>query len=118
MEPIRILFVCAMNQWRSPTAEHLYRRDARLQVRSAGIRVGAKRRVSGKDLEWAEHIFVMDRQQKQWITRTFRDQELPPITILNISDEFQFMDPRLQAALREALDPELEALVLERMRGE
>ena len=109
MRPIRILFVCSLNQWRSPTAEYLYRRDSRFQVRSAGVRVGAKRRVSGKDLTWADQVFVMDREQKQWITSSFRDLDLPPITVLDIPDEYEYMDPRLQAARGQALDPEFEA---------
>ena len=43
---LKILFVCAMNKQRSVTAERLYRNDARLDVRSAGVRTGANRRVS------------------------------------------------------------------------
>ncbi|MBL9174848.1 MAG: hypothetical protein JNL10_15025, partial [Verrucomicrobiales bacterium] len=58
---LRVLFVCSMNQWRSPTAEALYRNDARLEVRSAGVRIGARRRITQEDLEWADWIFVMER---------------------------------------------------------
>ncbi len=108
---LRVLFVCALNQWRSPTAEHLYRTDARLEVRSAGIRADARRRVSKSDLTWADVVFVMDREQKHWIQAQFRSVELPEIRILEVPDEFEYMDPRLQAALRAAVDPELEAII-------
>jgi predicted protein tyrosine phosphatase len=50
---LRILFVCALNKWRSPTAEALYRSDPRLEVRSAGVRSNAKHRISVADIEWA-----------------------------------------------------------------
>jgi len=111
---LRVLFVCALNQWRSPTAEHIYRSDARLEVRSAGIRREAKRRLSEADLLWADVVFVMDREQRSFILRQFRHLELPPVENLEISDAFQYMDPRLQEALRLAIDPELNARLASR----
>lgn len=108
---LRVLFVCALNQWRSPTAEHLYRNDARLQVRSAGVRADARRRVSQSDLDWADVVFVMDREQKRWIQEHYRSHPLPDIRILDVPDEFTYLDPRLQAALRAAIDPEIDALL-------
>lgn len=108
---LRVLFVCALNQWRSPTAEHLYRNDARLQVRSAGVRADARRRVSQPDLDWADVVFVMDREQKRWIQEHFRSHPLPDIRVLDVPDEFTYLDPRLQAALRAAIDPEIDALL-------
>lgn len=109
--PLRVLFVCALNQWRSPTAEHLYRTDTRLQVRSAGIRADAKRRLSEADLTWADVVFVMDREQKNAIVTKFRNLELPRIEDLDITDEYEYMDPRLQEALRLAIDPEIDAIL-------
>jgi predicted protein tyrosine phosphatase len=108
---LRVLFICALNQWRSPTAEHLYRDDARLQVRSAGVRADARRKVSQLDLAWADVVFVMDREQKRWIQEQFRSIQLPDIRILDVPDEFPYMDPRLQAALRAAIDLEIDALL-------
>jgi predicted protein tyrosine phosphatase len=108
---LRILFVCALNQWRSPTAEVLYRSDPRLEVRSAGVRSNAKRRISAADVKWADVIFVMDREQKSWIQKRFRDVPLPDIQVLDIPASLQYMDPELQRLLRLALDPEIDALV-------
>lgn len=108
---LRILFVCALNKWRSPTAEALYRSDPRLEVRSAGVRSNAKRRISVADVEWADAIFVMDREQKTWIQERFRDVQLPGIQVLDIPGSLEYMDPELQHLLRLALDPEIEALV-------
>ena len=107
---LKVLFVYALNQWRSPTAEVLYRNDARLEVRSAGIRPDAKRRLSEKDLRWADVIFVMEREHQQWIQEHFRDTALPPIQVLDIPDDLEYMNPELQHLLRLAIDPEIAAL--------
>jgi predicted protein tyrosine phosphatase len=106
-----ILFVCALNRWRSPTAAALYRDDPRLAVRSAGIRPKAEHRINQGDVEWADVILVMEREHKKWIQDHFREVKLPPIEILDIPDDFGFMDPELQRLLRLAIDPEIEVLL-------
>jgi predicted protein tyrosine phosphatase len=108
---LRILFVCALNKWRSVTAETLYRSDPRLEVRSAGLRSEAKHRINAKDIEWAEVIFVMDREQKARIQQQFQDLSLPDIRVLDIPDCWPYMDPELQRSLRASIDPEIEALL-------
>jgi predicted protein tyrosine phosphatase len=108
---LRVLFVCAFNQWRSPTAEHLYRNDPRLEVRSAGVRSGARRRLSAGDLEWAEVVFVMDRDQRRSIHDQFAGQDLPDIRVLDITEDWPYMDPRLQEALVLAIESELAELL-------
>ena len=100
-----------MNKQRSVTAERLYRNDARLEVRSAGVRSDAKRRVSETDLKWADVVFVMEREHKQWITMRFEGLELPPIDVLDVPDDFEVMDPQLQEMLKSLLDPEIEHLL-------
>jgi predicted protein tyrosine phosphatase len=98
-----------MNKQRSVTAERLYCRDPRLEVRSAGVRSEALRRVSEDDLHWADVVFVMEREHKLWLTMRFEDLDLPPIEVLDIPDEYECMDPQLQEILRLTLDPEFEA---------
>jgi protein-tyrosine phosphatase len=110
-ERLRVLFVCAMNKRRSVTAERLYCRDARLEVRSAGIRSEALRRVSEADLKWADVVFAMEREHKRAITSRFADVELPPIEVLDIPDDYECMDPELQEMLRMTLEPEFEARI-------
>ncbi len=103
---LRVLFVCAMNKQRSATAERLFRDDPRLEVRSAGVRSEALRRVGEKDLRWADVVFAMEREHKQWIAERFAGLELPPIDVLDIPDDYEFMDPELQRLLRAMLEPE------------
>lgn len=108
---LRVLFVCALNQWRSPTAEVLYRGHPRLEVRSAGIRSGARRRLAIADIRWADMIFVMELDHKRWIQEQFRDVKLPRILNLDIPGSLHFMDPELQRLLRLAIDPEIGAIL-------
>jgi predicted protein tyrosine phosphatase len=108
---VRILFVCAMNKERSPTAEWLYRNDARLEVRSGGVRLEAKRRVTENDLRWADVVYVMEREHKATLRSRFGAVALPRIEVLDIPDEYGFMDERLQEILRLTMDPEIEALL-------
>ncbi len=108
---LRVLFVCALNQWRSPTAEALYRGHPRLEVRSAGIRSGARRRLAIGDIRWADVIFVMEVDHMRWIRETFRGAALPRIIVLDIPGDLRYMDPELQRLLLLAVDPEIEALV-------
>ncbi len=110
---LRILFVCAMNRQRSVTAERVYRNDARLEVRSGGVRSEAERRVGEADLKWADIVFVMEREHKQWITMRFEELDLPRIDVLDIPDDFEVMDPELVDLLRATLDPEINHLLAE-----
>lgn len=100
-----------MNKQRSVTAERLYRNDARLEVRSAGVRTEAKRRISEADLKWADVVYVMERGHKSRILERFVGIALPPIDVLDVPDDFEVMDPELQELLRSLLDPEIARLV-------
>lgn len=100
-----------MNKQRSVTAARIYRNDARLEVRSAGVRSEALRRVSEADLKWADVVFVMEQEHKLWITMRFEELELPKIDVLDIPDEFDLMDPELQHTLKSMLDPEFDHIL-------
>src|SRR3954462_5984159 len=108
MDRLRVLFVCAMNKQRSVTAERICQNDARLEVRSAGVRADATRRGSDADLRWADVVFAMEREHKAWMSARFAGIELPPFEVLDIPDEYEVMDSQLQEILRLTLDPELD----------
>lgn len=100
-----------MNKQRSVTAERLYRNDPRLEVHSGGVRAGANRRVSEEDLQWADVVFVMEREHKLWLATRFEGLALPRIDVLDIPDEYECMDPKLVEILRLLLDPEIDSLI-------
>lgn len=91
----RILFVCGRNQWRSPTAERIYRNDPRVDVRSAGVSASSKRKIHEKDVEWADLILVMERKHAARIRSEFAGMDLPEMECLDIPDDYQFMDDEL-----------------------
>ena len=102
-----LLFICSRNQWRSPTAEKIYRQKG-YSTRSAGTSPNAKRTVSAADITWADIIFVMEKKHKNRITATFtRLVEYKPLHILDIPDEYGFMDEDLIDHLEDVVLPYL-----------
>lgn len=104
---LHVLFVCSKNQWRSPTAERLWRRDPRVSVRSAGTASSAARVLSWDDIAWADLVFVMEEKHKQRVLSLFT-QGAPRIVVLDIPDEYGFMSPELIELLEAAVEPIIE----------
>ncbi len=103
-ERLNVLFVCSKNQWRSPTAERLWRRDQRLCVRSAGTSSSAAHVLSWDDVAWADLVIVMEEKHKQRVLASFSECA-PPIAVLDIPDEYRFMSPALVELLEAAVEP-------------
>jgi predicted protein tyrosine phosphatase len=105
---MNILFICSRNQWRSPTAEKIYARDDRVNVRSAGTSPKARKTVNAKDLLWAETIFVMEYKHKDRLKAQFnRVLQHKKIIVLDIPDEYQYMDEVLVELLKESVEGDL-----------
>ena len=99
---MNVLFVCSRNQWRSPTAEHVWRRTPGVSVRSAGTSRTARRRLTVADIRWADLILVMEEKHKSRIQADFRDEtRYKNLIVLDIPDDYKFMDPELTALLEE-----------------
>ncbi len=102
-----LLFICSRNQWRSPTAERIYSQKG-FKARSAGTSPNAKRTVTANDINWASHIFVMEKKHKQRLFAKFtRLIEYKKIIILDIPDDYQFMDEELVSILDESVEHHL-----------
>jgi protein-tyrosine phosphatase len=71
---MNILFVCSRNQWRSPTAEHIYKNHPSFNAKSAGTEPSARIKVNAKMINWADIIFVMEKKQKQRMLEKFREE--------------------------------------------
>jgi predicted protein tyrosine phosphatase len=85
-----------------------------IQVKSAGTSKSAKRKISNKDILWADIIFVMESKHKERILSEFRNLiQNKTIYILKIPDNFGYMDPILIEKIKVAVDPIL-AQVLNR----
>jgi predicted protein tyrosine phosphatase len=101
---IKILAVCSQNQWRSPTAEHIYRGDPRVEVRSAGTNQMATHVISQKDVDWADIIVCMEKNHKEQIEEKFGRKYTAKIRVLEIDDEYRYMDPELVLMLKREIE--------------
>lgn len=91
-----LLFICSRNQWRSPTAETMWRRRACFSARSAGTGPNARKSVGPAGSRWADIIFVMERKHLQRLQAEYaRLLENKRVHVLDIPDEFRYMDPEL-----------------------
>jgi predicted protein tyrosine phosphatase len=91
-----LLFICSKNQWRSPTAELLFKNHAVHQARSAGTSEKARIRVSEKLIVWADVIFVMEQRHKDVLGQLYPHLlKNKPLTVLDIEDNYRFNDPEL-----------------------
>lgn len=104
-EKLKVLFICSRNQWRSPTAEQLWRKHPKLAARSAGTSPNARHKVSVEDVLWAKVILVMEEKHKSRLVAEFRGLlDNKPIHVLDIPDEYKFMDPELIEILEQSVD--------------
>ena len=107
--PLNLLFVCARNQWRSPTGETLYRRDPRVKVRSAGLANSARRKLKVDDLIWADIVLVLTEAQSSRVKRLLRKTPNDPeLHNLDIPDDYRYMDPELIEILQKKVELILE----------
>lgn len=104
MNRLNVLFVCSRNQWRSPTAEQVFRRHPALNVRSGGTSPNARHRVSGQDIQWADVILVMEQKHKSRLMSEFTSMLLgKPVHVLDIPDEYRYMDAELVEMLERSV---------------
>jgi predicted protein tyrosine phosphatase len=91
-----------MNQWRSPTAELLFKHHPAHSARSAGTNNNARIRVNQKMIDWADVLFVMERKHRDIINERFiiSDQQ---VIELEIPDDYQFGDSELIEILKISL---------------
>ncbi|MCX2573971.1 low molecular weight protein tyrosine phosphatase family protein [Pedobacter sandarakinus] len=92
---MNILFVCSRNKWRSATAETIFKNHPNHQVRSAGTAPSARIKLTAKHISWADIIFVMEKKHKQQIAEKFNSQLIASMIVLDIPDDYQYMDEEL-----------------------
>jgi len=105
---MNILFVCSKNKWRSRTAETIFKNQGAFAVKSAGTDEGALVKLSARHLSWADLVFVMEDKHRQIIRKKFRvESDGSKIIVLDIPDEYQYMDEELIETLKLAVEPYL-----------
>lgn len=109
-QPLKLLFICSRNRWRSPTAEKVFHGANGCQARSAGTESGARIKVTAGHLGWADIVFVMEKKHLRRLQDKFSEALAGKRVIcLNIPDDYQFMQPELIELLQSTVPPYLEA---------
>jgi protein-tyrosine phosphatase len=105
MVKINVLFICSRNKWRSLTAEEIFKKDLRFNVRSAGTENSARIRVSEKMINWADLLFVMEKSHKQKLVHRFGESlSGKQIIVLDIPDIYEYMDEELVQILKSSVE--------------
>jgi predicted protein tyrosine phosphatase len=97
----KLLFICSKNQWRSPTAELLFKNHAVHQARSAGTSEKARIKVNEKFVLWADVVFVMEHRHKELLKQRFSGSITGKrLIVLDIPDNYLFCDEELIEILK------------------
>jgi len=92
-------------------AEAIYRRDERLSVRSRGTAKSAVQTIRSDDIVWADVILVMEDKHRRRILADFPgESRFKPMRLLDILDDYQFMDDELVELIKSAAEPIIAAL--------
>jgi predicted protein tyrosine phosphatase len=101
----KLLFVCSKNKWRSLTAEKMLESNEDYSVKSAGTEAGARVKITSGLVRWADIIFVMEKKHRTRLQESFSSELIDKqIVVLNIPDDFQFMDEELISILESRLE--------------
>lgn len=104
----KVLFICAANKLRSPTAEHVFADFPDIETDSAGLNLSADLVLSSEQLLWADLIFVMERTHRNKLSKKYkRHLNGQRVICLNIPDDYDYMDPVLVHLLKERVTPHL-----------
>jgi len=105
---MKILFVCSRNKWRSRTAETIFKGLRDHEVRSAGTSTDARIKVNEKFVNWADIVFVMEKRHRQLLKQKFSQSlDGKQVIVLDIEDNYQYMDEALIDILRTSVNPYL-----------
>ena len=104
-----VLFICSRNEWRSRTAETIFRNSQIMSVKSAGTSKTARIRVSRPLIDWSEVIFVMEPKHRRLLQDQFEEALAGKrLIVLDIPDEYKYMDEDLIRELEEVVGYYLE----------
>lgn len=103
-----VLFLCSQNRLRSPTAEQVFAGWPGIEVASAGLNHDAEVPLTPGLLAWAESVFVMERAQRSRLQSRFRAcLGSARVVVLDVPDDYAYMDPALVRLLQERVSPHL-----------
>ena len=96
----KVLCICSAGLLRSPTAANILHKEFGFNTRSAGLREYVLIPVSEVLIKWADEIVVMEKLQAQDLMKDIEEFDLDvsekTLIILNIPDNFDYMDKTLE----------------------
>ena len=96
MPALRVLFICSQNKLRSPTAEQVFADYPGIECTSAGTNSDAENPLSVELVEWADVLFVMEKQHQKKVSSKYqRYLRGKRVVCLGIPDAYEFMQPEL-----------------------
>jgi predicted protein tyrosine phosphatase len=99
---MNVLFVCTHHVARSPMAAALFSELAGApsphMVRSVGLATGASRRLTTRELAWANIVVVMEPAHQALIARRW-PQQVAKVRMLDVPDDYDPDEPDLRALL-------------------
>ncbi len=102
---VKLLFVCSRNRFRSLTAERLMQGVVGYETRSAGTQHDARIVITEGHIGWADIVFLMEKSHLNRIRMKYPNSlEGKQVVVLNIPDDYQYMQPELLDELRSKLD--------------
>jgi predicted protein tyrosine phosphatase len=107
---MRLLFICSRNRLRSPTAEAVFSACEDTEALSAGVNPDAENAVSADLIEWADLVFAMEKTHRRKLQQRFGSLlRGKRVVVLNIPDNYGYMDQELVRILEEKVTPYLRA---------
>lgn len=108
----KVACVCSAGLLRSPTCAHILHTTYGYNTRALGI--NSDYALIGVDeviIHWADEIVFMEQYQEDWFKIQFANQLAlkgtpPKLTVLDIEDNFGYMDERLVNLILEKYDAE------------
>jgi predicted protein tyrosine phosphatase len=98
---MHVLFLCSQNRLRSPTAERIFSTREGIEVESAGLDNNAENVITPDQIRWSDLIFVMEKSHKNKLVKKYKNFiNGKRIICLDISDEYDYMDPKLISILK------------------
>ena len=100
--------MCSRNKLRSPTAEAVFSVLDDVEALSAGTSPDAEYPVSADLVEWADIIIAMEHIHRKKINQRFGSLlRGKRIIVLGIPDNYDYMDTKLIAILKQKVPPHL-----------
>ncbi len=110
---MNLLFVCTRNIARSPMAEAICRglspEAGSLAVRSAGTSSVATRRLTTRDVAWADVIVAMEPDHLDHVRRLWPDHA-HKVRVLDVRDHYDPDEPELRKVLTSKVQALLDEL--------